>query len=649
MCEESACLVPALDTSSQNGSVEPRVSNGSVVNPPAPNNGEALVGFHEDALSQAATGKAQLILALVLGLALAADCSELTILELTILGYILPAAELQLCIDDHRKGWLVSITLLALAIGSFVWGILGDKLGRRRSLASALAVAAIFLSMAAVMPTYGTFMTARFCSGLGIAGAVPLTFSYLAETCPRATRTRYTGLLHSFWPLGALFTSILAHLILPTDGADIVSDNLEHWSSWHKILMMNNILPTDGADIVSDNLEHWSSWHKILMMNNLPIVTCMIGLIWTSESPRYLLEASREIEALEREAQEYVQECSCSTSRNVLALGIDSFREVFQRMLSPSNYQTTILLGTLHLLLGFLYMGISTFSASMIKELNNAHFRQLRRHISDVNYTGTVFNATIENVQYRDSYFINVTFKHIEFNHVEFVNCLFEDAEFSDIKSSITYFENSTIKDSRFFDTDLTEHHFINCNMINNTFIALISGCAIDFDYNIFVEDLYQETIAWAGPMLPALLVIGFMLEATTRPPEILMLLLLTSLTGIGIFFLSSFASVLVVEAIIKVFLICTLNVITIVVIEGYPCYLRCSAHGIMRCLYHLASLCAIPIFNSMVHTILLFPAIITMGLAFLAAILSMRIQDNSKVLTRYYYFPPSSRWVLHF
>lgn len=157
---------------------------------------------------------------------------------------------------------------------------------------------------------------------------MPLTFSYLAETCPRATRTRYTGLLHSFWPLGALFTSILAHLILPTD----------------------------GADIVSDNLEHWSSWHKILMMNNLPIVTCMIGLIWTSESPRYLLEASREIEALEvyqklhkinRSRTQYgltelelpgrnaFREKPRNTSRNVLALGIDS---VSMRMVKINFY-----------------------------------------------------------------------------------------------------------------------------------------------------------------------------------------------------------------------------------------------------------------------------------------------------------------------
>lgn len=59
------------------------------------------MGFHEDALTQAAMGKAQIMLALVLGIGLAAECSEITIL-----GYIMPAAELQLCIGEHRKGWL---------------------------------------------------------------------------------------------------------------------------------------------------------------------------------------------------------------------------------------------------------------------------------------------------------------------------------------------------------------------------------------------------------------------------------------------------------------------------------------------------------------------------------------------------------------
>ncbi|KAF2904022.1 hypothetical protein ILUMI_02159 [Ignelater luminosus] len=583
--------------------------------------GEALVGFHEDAISQAAVGRAQLLLTLVLGLGLAAECSELSIL-----GFILPSAELQLCIDEHKKGWLVSITLLALAAGSLAWGILGDRLGRRRALVSALSVAALFSAVAAVMPTYGTFMTARFCSGLGVAGAVPLTFSYLSETCPRATRTRYTGLLHSFWPLGALLTSTVAHLTLPSE----------------------------GSDIVMDNREHWSSWHKFLILNILPTIACIVGLIWASESPRYLLEASREVEALavyqrlhrlnkartqygltelELPGRSAYRDRPVSPSRNVLSHGLNTFREAFQRISSPSHFRTTLLLATLHLILGFVYMGISTFSYSRIREMKELNYFSMKRYLNNVNYTGYTFNTTIENVQYKESIFKNVSFAHLDFNHVEFVNCLFEEAEFSNVKSSITYFENSTIKDSRFVDTDLTEQHFVNCSSINNTFLSLVSDCTVDFDYNIYLDELFQETIAWAAPMVPALLLLGFILEATSRPPVLVVLLTLASLAGIGIFFLINFLSVLIVEATIKVLLMCAVNAITMVVIEGYPCHLRCTAHGMMRSLFHLASLCAIPIYNMLVHTILLFPAVITVALAFFAAMLSTRIQDNSKVL----------------
>lgn len=48
-----------------------------------------------------------------------------------------------------------------MAGGSFAWGILGDHLGRRRALISALSVAVLFSAVASVMPTYGTFMMAR--------------------------------------------------------------------------------------------------------------------------------------------------------------------------------------------------------------------------------------------------------------------------------------------------------------------------------------------------------------------------------------------------------------------------------------------------------------------------------------------------------
>ncbi|CAH1110318.1 unnamed protein product [Psylliodes chrysocephalus] len=623
MCEESACLVPPLETSSQTGPAETRPSFGFPSgNGTVPQNGEALVGFHEDALSQAATGKAQLLLAIVLGLALAADCSELTIL-----GYLMPAAELHLCIGEHRKGWLVSITLLAMAGGSLAWGILGDHVGRRRALISALSVAALFSAVASVMPTYGTFMTARFCSGLGISGAFPLSFSYLSETCSRSTRARYAGILHSIWPMGAVFISIVSHVTMPTD----------------------------GAKIIQDNREHWSSWHRFLLLSIIPTISCIIGLIWASESPRYLLEASREVEALavyqrlhrlnktrtqygltelELPSRSAYRERSTSPSRNIFNHGVTSFREAFQRVSSPTHFRTTILLATLHLLTGFLYMGISTFSTAIIKDLKEEDYSLQKQYINNKNYTSSYFNTTMENIQFKNILFKNATFAHMDLNHVDFINCIVEESEFINVKASVSLFTESIIKDTRFIDTDLTNHHFLNCSLINNTFLSLISDCIIDFDYNIYLEDLYEETLSWSGFMFSSLLFIGFILETASRPPVIIATFILAGVSAGGIF-LSS-ASVFIastVDLLMKIFLMCAVNALTMVVVEGYPCHLRCTAHGIMRSLFHIASLCAIPIYSMLVHTMLLFPAILTISLAIFAALLSTRIQDNSKVL----------------
>ena len=69
--------------------------------------------------------------------------------------------------DAKQHNFLGNITLVGLALGGLFWGGLGDRLGRRRSLFSAMSVHSLFSGVATFMPTYGTFMTARFCSALG--------------------------------------------------------------------------------------------------------------------------------------------------------------------------------------------------------------------------------------------------------------------------------------------------------------------------------------------------------------------------------------------------------------------------------------------------------------------------------------------------
>lgn len=120
------------------------------------------------------------------------------------------------------------------------------------------------------MPTYGPFMMARFCAASGIGGAFPAAASYLCELTPSQGRARVLGLLGSFGAAGGLIAGFLAILTVPAT----------------------------GQLVLVENKEHFSAWHRYLLLSTLPSIVAILGLFWLPESPRYLLENGREVEAL---------------------------------------------------------------------------------------------------------------------------------------------------------------------------------------------------------------------------------------------------------------------------------------------------------------------------------------------------------------
>lgn len=57
-------------------------------------------------------------------------------------------------------------------------------------------------------------------------------------------------------------------------------------------------VPLTGQMVMLENKEHFSAWHRYLLLITLPTIGSILGLFWLPESPRYLLENSREVEAL---------------------------------------------------------------------------------------------------------------------------------------------------------------------------------------------------------------------------------------------------------------------------------------------------------------------------------------------------------------
>ena len=147
--------------------------------------------------------------------------------------------------------------ILGTVIGSFLWGWLSDRIGRRASILLA-AVTFIGTSICGAMPDYRWNFAMCFIMGLGVGGMLPIVFALLAEVIPARHRGWLTVLIGGDVAGAYIATSWLASTVGAPDAF-----------GWRSLWLLG--LPTGVLLIV---LNHW-----------IP------------ESPRFLLERGRDEEA----------------------------------------------------------------------------------------------------------------------------------------------------------------------------------------------------------------------------------------------------------------------------------------------------------------------------------------------------------------
>jgi len=167
--------------------------------------------------------------------------------------------------------WLPLAGITGTVLGSFIWGWLGDKIGRR---ASILLAAVLFIATAACgsMPYYTWNFVTCFIMGLGVGGMLPITFALMSETIP----ARHRG-----WLMVLIGGDVAGAYIITSWLASTVGSP-EHYG-WRFLWLLS--LPTGVI---------------LLLLNR-----------WIPESPRFLLQHGRDDEArviMERYGAEVVQD-----------------------------------------------------------------------------------------------------------------------------------------------------------------------------------------------------------------------------------------------------------------------------------------------------------------------------------------------------
>jgi len=113
---------------------------------------------------------------------------------------------------------LFALTAAGMCIGAGFSGVLGDRVGRRPVLLTALVCFSLACLGCAVSPSPEVLLAFRFLTGLGLGAFIPVNTVYLAELLP----TRRRGLMLGLWtvglPLGNLVAATLATVLLPLGG-----------------------------------------------------------------------------------------------------------------------------------------------------------------------------------------------------------------------------------------------------------------------------------------------------------------------------------------------------------------------------------------------------------------------------------------------
>ena len=142
-------------------------------------------------------------------------------------------------------------------IGSFIWGWLGDRIGRRASILLS-AILFIATTTCGTMPTYWMNLISCFIMGVGVGGMLPIAFALMSETVPKRHRGWMMVLIGSDIAGAYIIVSWLASTVAAPDRF-----------GWRMLWLVG--LPTG----------------LFLMLLNR----------WIPESPRFLIQHGRDQEA----------------------------------------------------------------------------------------------------------------------------------------------------------------------------------------------------------------------------------------------------------------------------------------------------------------------------------------------------------------
>ncbi|KMS53564.1 major facilitator transporter [Novosphingobium barchaimii LL02] len=140
------------------------------------------------------------------------------------LGAVLPTlmADPVWRLSAASAGLIASAALLGMAIGAYSFGLLSDRIGRRRCYLTCLALFSTASGFAALAPAPWLLGALRFVAGVGIGGIIPVCAALTTEFAGKDGVNRQFAIMYSGYSLGIFASALVSYFLAAEMGWRIV-------------------------------------------------------------------------------------------------------------------------------------------------------------------------------------------------------------------------------------------------------------------------------------------------------------------------------------------------------------------------------------------------------------------------------------------
>jgi MFS family permease len=150
-------------------------------------------------------------------------------------------------------GYATSIFLIGWATGGLIFGVIGDRYGRAKTMLFTILIYSICTGLSAFSVGFWDFAFYRFVTGLGVGGEFAVGVSLVAEVMPDRARPYAIGLLQALSAFGNIAAALLSILFGRLEAMDVVT------SAWRPMYLVGAI-PAFLAIFIRRRLKEPEKW-----------------------------------------------------------------------------------------------------------------------------------------------------------------------------------------------------------------------------------------------------------------------------------------------------------------------------------------------------------------------------------------------------